>query len=108
MDDPIANLEVICVRSSGERFPVLIEIGRPYMVRDGKGSDCARCPVAMRGLHDKLSDIAGEDTFQALTLALKFTRLMLEQFREKGGRVLFSEDGETDFDFNVYFPNQKT
>ena len=107
MKNVIAKLELLGVRSSGERVPVTVEIGRPYDIRDGKGADCAGCPVAIHGLHDNLHDIHGEDTLQALTLAVAFVHRLLSDFTAKGGRLLF-KDSDEDFHFEAYFREWRT
>lgn len=107
MKDVISKLELVGVRSSGERVPVIVEIGRPYEVRDGKGADCAACPVAIHGLHGDLHDIYGEDTLQALTLGIAFIHQLLSDFTAKGGRLCF-KDSDEDFDFEPYFREWKT
>ena len=102
MENTIAKLDLIMKRPSGEKFPVSIRIGSPYEIKDGMGSDFAKCPVSMKGLHNRISDVAGEDTFQSLTLAINFVRNMRTSFVEEGGKIFFS-DGETEFVFEPYF-----
>ena len=104
MNETIAKLDLILVKNSGEKLPVSIEIGRPYEIQDGKGADFAKCPVSMRGLHKNISDIAGEDTFQALTLAIAFVRTMLKYFNDDGGKILLN-DGKSEFEFGSFFPD---
>ena len=103
MKETISHLDLILLKPSGEKLPVSIEIKRPYEIKDGKGADFARCPVSMRGLHENLSDIAGENTFQALTLAIAFVRTMLKHFIDDGGKI-YLNDGKSEFDFGPYFP----
>jgi hypothetical protein len=102
MENAIAKLDLILEKPSGERFPVSIRIESPYEIKDGKGSDFAKCPVSMKGFHNRISDVAGEDTFQSLTLAISFVQNMLTYFIEKGGKIFFS-DGKTKFEFEPYF-----
>ncbi len=104
MQNVIAKLELICFKPSGEKFPVTIELGKPYWIRDGKGADYARCPLALNGL-EKEHDVAGEDAFQALALALAYVRQALHHVVQDGGRVTI--DGH-DFPFEAYFPNGRT
>ena len=51
--DTIAAEKLIFVHPDGTRTSGTIRIGKPYEVSGGE----ARCPVAMEGLHDDLSDI---------------------------------------------------
>lgn len=107
MEEVIAKLDLVLVRPSGERFPVCVEIGRPYLMSEGSGAGYAACPVSMRGLYKRLPDIHGVDTFQALSLVLHLVRTLLKGFVEDGGRVLYS-DGQSDFDFQADFPCDRT
>lgn len=84
-----------------------MQIGAPYEVRDEKGREHARCPVSLEGLHDQVSDIEGEDTFQALTLAVGFVREALQLFVDEGVKIYF-DDGETEFEFGPYFVAYET
>jgi hypothetical protein len=102
MKNAIASLDLILLKSSGEKFPVSVEIGVPYVISDGEDVDFARCPVSMDGLHNRLPNIAGQDTFQALTLTVAFVRNMLTYFVEDGGQI-FLNDGKTKFEFGPYF-----
>jgi hypothetical protein len=101
MNDANTRFELVCVRSSGERVPVTVEIGRPYEVRDGDGADFARCPVMTHGLFEKHADISGEDTFQALTLAIRHVDRILTDFVHEGGTILYN-DGKTKVEFAAH------
>src|SRR5438093_1647623 len=89
----IAKLNLVGVPRTGGRRRVVIAVGIPYAIRDGRGADCAACPVSIRGLgrHPRLNAqrILGEDTFQALSIALAFVRRRLLDFVESGNRLLF-------------------
>jgi hypothetical protein len=65
MGDVIAERALFWVKPNGERVTVTLRIGKPYRASD---VDWA-CPVAAEGLYDKLADIHGIDSFQALMLA---------------------------------------
>lgn len=106
MNEPIAKQDLIFEKSSGEKFSVSIQIGTPYEVKDGKGSDFARCPVFIKGLHKKPHDVAGLDTFQALTLAIAHVRDMLKYFVEDGNKI-YLYDGISEFEFGPNFPEFK-
>jgi len=103
----IARLDLIGVQRTGGRRRVVIAIGEPYTIRDGRGADCAACPVTLRGLgrHPRLNAqrILGEDTFQALSIALAFARWRLLDFVEAGNRLLFA-DGKNALPLEAYFP----
>src|SRR5437773_11662944 len=103
----IAKLNLVGVPRTGGRRRVVIAVGIPYAIRDGKGADCAACPISIRGLgrHPRLNAhrILGEDAFQALSIALAFTRRRLLDFVESGNRLLF-EDGKNVLPLEAYFP----
>ncbi|MGD0948829.1 MAG: hypothetical protein ABSA52_15565 [Candidatus Binatia bacterium] len=87
-----------CIRPNGDRVLVTAEIGRLY---DSGAGDWA-CPVTLRGLYDRLTDIHGVDSLQALCLAASLVRKLLTSFVDDGGRVLHPED-ESEVDFNATF-----
>ena len=93
----IAKKELIVVRTGGERVAVVAEIGQPYQSAEGDW----RTPVALHGLHERLSDICGEDSLQSLTLAVEFIRRRLALVVERGDQLLDTEGD--DFPFEVYF-----
>ena len=103
----IARLELVGVQRTGRRRRIAIAIGIPYAIQDGRGADCAACPVSIRGLgrHPRLNAerILGEDTFQALSIALAFVRRRLVDFVESGNQLLFA-DGEHQLPLEAYFP----
>ena len=103
----IVKLDLVGVRRTGQRRRIAISIGTPYAIRDGKGADCAACPISIRGLgrHPSLNAhrILGEDAFQALSIALAFTRRRLLDFVESGNRLLFA-DGKNVLPLEAYFP----
>lgn len=94
---PIAKTEVIHVRASGERVSIVAEIGHPYQTPDGFW----RTPVALHGLDGRLSDICGEDSLQALALAVEMVRRQLASVIEAGEKLLDSEGSE--FPLEAYF-----
>ena len=95
MDEIVATTSLECVNSAGERLQVLVEIGRPYRAPEGEWA----CPVAMRGLHNSLPDVRGEDSLQALCLAASLVRMLLTGFIDDGGKILLpNSDSEYDLD----------
>jgi hypothetical protein len=73
-----------CVRPGGGRVSVTIAVGHPYPTSEGDWA----CPVEIDGLQGRLEDIAGEDSMQALCLAIRTARDLLTSFMADGGRVL--------------------
>jgi hypothetical protein len=86
----ILQAPIDCVAPTGERFTASVEIGRPYRIPDGPWA----CPVKIRGLHDNLVDIRGEDSLQALCLAASLVRSLLAGVIENGGRLLHPNTNE--------------
>ncbi len=86
MDKPIANTDLIVVRSSGESIDVSIRIFPPFS--DTQNSTCG---VELTGLFDRVHNIHGDDTFQALALALRFVRNILDG-EESNGSVIHIAD----------------
>jgi len=75
------------VHPSGERIDGVIGIGMPF-----PGPPNATCTYSLDGmyLHNEPSrNIHGEDTLQALLLAVRFVGYQLQNFRSKGGRIVF-------------------
>lgn len=92
---PIAERSIWVKPAAGPRRAVTIRIGKPYQV----GRADWACPVALVGLHAKLDDVHGADSFQALMLAQNLARTMLGYFIEDGGAVLSGRAGKpTTFD----------
>jgi hypothetical protein len=94
----IAEKELVMVRAGGEKVAIIVEIGQPYQSAEGEW----RTPVALHGLHERLSDICGEDSLQSLSLAVEFIRRRLASVVERGDQLIDAEGD--DFHFDVYFP----
>lgn len=98
-----AELHLVGFRNGAStRVPILATVGVPYL-SDGQW----RCPVGLQGIDDRLPDIAGEDSMQALCLALRFLHARLNAFRSTGGRLFYDVGGpdepESDFPLEAYF-----
>jgi len=90
--------EFLCVRPDGERVAVTVAIGHPYPT---SGGDWA-CPVQITELHDRVMDIHGIDSLQALCLATRFAGSLLKSFVDNGGRILDPGTGN-DVALDSYF-----
>ncbi|MEP6944493.1 MAG: DUF3658 domain-containing protein [Acidobacteriota bacterium] len=92
MTDPeiIAEKAIYAIDNNGRGFDIGLQIGRPFKTEMPHG-DWA-CPSALIGLHSRIRNMFGVDPLQALSIALKLTRSLLEVFVEDGGQ-LFSEPG---------------
>lgn len=94
----ISELSVSFVHPDGRKVAGRIWIGRPEVVDDLE----SRCPVGLDGLHERLGPISGNDTLQALLLAVRFVASLLRDFQELGGKVLLVENDEP-VDLRAYF-----
>ncbi len=98
-NDAIAEVKVIFEGANGEKVPGRIYLGRPYQ----KGVGQWACPVGIEGMHDKLPDIAGGDSFHALCLAHWLIKNRLETFLNNGGKIFrLNEQGVSTF--SLHFP----
>jgi len=84
----IAAREMLGQRNGTEKFSVSVRIGEPYRVNDVSWA----CPVAVEGVDEKLADMHGIDSWQALMLAVSLARSRLEDFLEKGGKLYWPDD----------------
>ena len=73
---------------------VNLGIGQPYKKEDGSWA----CPIQLKGLIEDLSDVSGEDSFQALMLAQNLARTLLNALTEKGWNVYSYSNKEVDVD----------
>jgi hypothetical protein len=51
-----------------------------------------RCPAEIRGFERRYPDMSGVDSMQALCLAMAILRARIEDFLDKGGKVLDTTD----------------
>jgi hypothetical protein len=92
----VAGISIDAVSPKGEAFVVTLQIGTPYQLETGEWA----CPLALGGLYDQLADTRGEDSFQALCLAIALAQNLLQSFRDEGGRLL---SGSDDFPLEAYW-----
>ena len=98
----VASLTLVGIERDGRRFDIHIGIGQPYEDPDKKAW---RCPVALTGIDNRLPDLAGGDSFQALCIAVNFVRRRLRDTAERGVRLVLVENGEEfEFPLEAYFP----
>ena len=66
-----------------------------------------RCPVRLDGLVSPMPDIGGDDSLQALLLALRVAHQQLAQAEAAGAKLLTvggePEDRDSGFDLKSYF-----
>jgi len=102
VESPIARVELTAIRPSGERFPIVVEIGRPY---PDASRDAWRCPVSLADLDSVTPHLAGGDGLQALCIVVMFIKRRLSDFVEAGGRLYLAggEDATHEFPLEAYF-----
>lgn len=98
--NPVVTARLDCLTPDGERREVVVEIGHPYQVPEGQWA----CPVKIRGLYDRLRDIRGQDSLQALCLAASLVRTLLTAFVAGGGRIMFTNTDDA-YELNAIFGN---
>jgi hypothetical protein len=102
VDDIIAREIVFGQKPGKDRFPITIEIGRPFPWGGISPTEYG-CYVKADPLLRK-TDFHGEGALQALCLALQYIRWQLDHFIENGG-ILLTENGE-EFRLQSYWPNK--
>ena len=80
------KLELDC--KSGHRLPIHVYIRAPYDLNDGSWG----CYCNIAGMWDKEKRICGEDSFQALCLAIGFLRLQLQQMALRDATFYFPDE----------------
>ena len=83
----IATVRFIAVDERGRKRAVAAKIGTPYRI----GRRDWGCPVDS-GILGRHADARGGDSFQALCLAIALVRALVEDFIERGGRILDPKD----------------
>jgi hypothetical protein len=93
MTEPIAETQITVRRPDGETKDVTIRVFCPQVHEQH-----ASCEVSLDDLYPVGRPIFGEDTFQALTLALRLVRVLLEE-EEKRGSVITLPGDDVEFDW---------
>jgi len=89
---------VVFIRPDGRRVDGRIWIGLPERVDERE----ARCSFGIDGLHERLQPVSGNDTLQALLLAVRLGATLLQHFRQEGGRIVRPGDDRS-VDLEPYF-----
>ncbi len=85
----VAERRLVFRRSGSSSKPVRVAFGRPVRSPHVRHGDPWWCPVQITGLGSrKMTSIAGEDSLQALVLALEYvTRSLPAAARRAGGHI---------------------
>ena len=92
--EEVAASEYVFRFPDGSERRVRFRVGRPYQ----DGADEWACAVELVGFERRHAEIRGSDSMQALSLALGFAFLRLQDFIEKGGKVLDREGNSYSLD----------
>lgn len=90
MDETIAEREIFVISPEGEKKILRVAVGKPYRVDDVSWA----CPVKVEGLHKKLHDVVGIDSWQAIGLAFSLVRQLLGYYLEDGAELFWGEGSE--------------
>lgn len=91
----IAKRELVSVSQDGGKTKISIEIEAPF---ESQGH--FTCQINFIGLFDRRHQIHGDDSMQALCLAIRFANSLLENVVQEGGKFLYPDDGsEVDNEF---------
>ena len=75
----------------GRRMELRLRLGIPK----DTGKQDFTCPVQISGLEsDRVFEIVGEDSLQALQLALKFAGTLLQAKREQGTQITWLDESD--------------
>jgi hypothetical protein len=85
----VAASDFIFQSAGGRKRRVRVRVGTPYK----ESSLSWRCPAEIRGFERRYPDMSGVDSMQALCLAIATVRARIEDFVDKGGKVLDAGDG---------------
>jgi hypothetical protein len=86
----IASRKLLAIDANGRELQLTISVGAPYEVSEQEWA----CPVSVLGLHDRLHDMHGADSWQAMQLAYELIAQLLSYFVEDGGRLFCLEEKE--------------
>ena len=86
----IARRTLLAIDSTGREFSLTLGIGLPYEVSPDEWA----CPLLMDGLHERLADQHGVDSWQAMQLAYQLIAQLLGYFAEDGGQLYWPESHE--------------
>jgi hypothetical protein len=85
----IAQAQYLWSKSDGASQTIHIRIGLPF-----EGDNCWECELDMASLRDKTTNICGENSIQALSLAVAFAETMLANLIERGELISFPSEPE--------------
>lgn len=99
MATAIATLHCFGHKCGEDRFEIKVEIGAPYKSR--KHPENWACAVRLEPFLDRVRDVYGVDSFQALSLAIGFVQMLLNQYCAEGGSLSYEDGSEFSISPNV-------
>jgi hypothetical protein len=101
LGETIASEELFGQRAGEERFPITIEIARPYKWGGTSPTEWA-CPVRVDPFFSRRDGCHGEGSLQALCLALQAVHMELLNFKQSGATITLASGEE--FPLEAYWP----
>ena len=89
MPSTIAGLSLRGSSSDDGDLEITVEVGTLASTEDDP--NIWTCPVSVRPFHDRLPDVRGGDSFQALCAAISLAQEILRNFRARGGLLFVTE-----------------
>jgi uncharacterized protein DUF6968 len=86
--ETVGSTDFVFLFLDGSKKPVQLRVGKPYKIADGDWA----CPCELVGFERRHPDMRGADSMQALCLAISLLRRRLEDFVDKGGKILDADD----------------
>jgi hypothetical protein len=87
----VAEKKLFASAADGRTFEIHLAVGTPYAVSESEWA----CSVLLDGLHNKLRDQHGVDSWQALQLAYQLVAQLLAYFVQDGGQLFWEKGGES-------------
>lgn len=86
----IATRTLLAIDSNGREFELTLGVGQPYEISPEEWA----CSVCLDGLHNRLPDLHGGDSWQAMQLAYQLIAQLLGCFAEDGGKLFWPDSRE--------------
>jgi hypothetical protein len=86
LESPIAERTLDAVAADGTQFVLTLRVGAAYQSSDVSWS----CPIEAVGIKQRLPDITGIDSWQAIQLSFRLLSDIAGHFVEQGGKLFWS------------------
>jgi hypothetical protein len=95
----VASASFVGESPRGNRFEIGLQVHAPRNVADNEWE----CVVELRGLYEDVMPVRGEDSLQALCLALGLAGKLLRGFVGEGGKIHFADGMKSEVPLDAYF-----